>query len=126
MPYTEILKSIAPYHAGVCFVPCNTFNHRHGLANKFFDFVCAGLPVITGPNEAMARLTTENGFGWATPDFEVATLAKVLNELTPASLAAAAAKADEFSLRVNADTEHARVIAIIERLLASSSTSAQS
>jgi len=116
--YAGILRSIAPYHVGICFVPCNTFNHRHGLANKFFDFVCAGLAVVSGSNEAMARLTKDNGFGWVPEDFEPETLAKVLNGLTPESVAAAAAKADEFTKRVNADTEHEKLLRLMERLLA--------
>jgi len=121
--YTAILRSIAPYHVGVCFVPCNTFNHRHGLANKFFDFVCAGLAVISGSNEAMARLTRENGFGWVPEDFEPETLAKTLNSLTMETISAAAARADEFTRRVNADTEHAKLIDLIERLPGQSAAS---
>ena len=116
--YTGILPAIARFHAGLYYIPNNTFNHRHALANKFFDFLCAGLPVITGPNEATGRLTRENGFGWVTEDYSSAALAKVLNALTPESLAAAAVKADEFSRRVNATTEHEKLIALINGMLA--------
>jgi len=115
--YMDILPAIAKYHAGLYFIPNNTFNHRHALANKFFDFLCAGLPVITGPNEATGRLTRENGFGWVTDEHSAPALARLLNSLTPEALAAAAVKADEFAHRVNADTEHRRLIDLIQRLL---------
>lgn len=114
--YADILAAIAKYHAGLYYIPNNTFNHRHALANKFFDFLCAGLPVITGPNEATGNLTRGNGFGWVTDDFSSAALARTLNSLTADSLAAAAVQADEFALRVNASTEHQKLIDIMERL----------
>lgn len=119
--YTGILPAIARYHAGLYFIPNNTFNHRHALANKFFDFLCAGLPVITGPNEATGQLTRENGFGWVTDDFTPAALARVLNSLTPESLAGAAVRADDFACRVNAGTEHQKLVDLIERLMDSRS-----
>ena len=115
--YTGILPAIAKFHAGLYYIPNNTFNHRHALANKFFDFLCAGLPVITGPNEATGRLTRENGFGWVTDDYSAAALTRVLNSLTPESLAAAAVKADDFARRVNADTEHWKLLDLMEWLL---------
>lgn len=116
--YTGILPAIAGYHAGLYFIPNNTFNHTHALANKFFDFLCAGLPLITGPNVATGKYTRENGFGWVTEDFTPEGLGKVLSALTPESLAASAVKADEFSLRVNAETEHQKLIALVNALLA--------
>ena len=116
--YTGILPAIAKYQAGLYYIPNNTFNHRHALANKFFDFLCAGLPLITGPNEGTAKYTRENGFGWVTEDYTAAALSKVLCELTPESIAAAAVKADDFASRFNADTEHEKLLRLIERMLA--------
>ena len=116
--YTEILPAIAKYHAGLYFIPNNTFNHTHALANKFFDYLCAGLPVVTGPNVATGRYTRENGFGWVTEDFSPEALGRQLGALTPEALAVAAKQADEFSLRVNAHTEHQRLLELIDRVLA--------
>jgi glycosyltransferase involved in cell wall biosynthesis len=116
--YADILHAIAKYHVGVFFIPDNTFNHKYGLGNKFFDYLCAGMPLITGPNITASQLTRDNGFGWVTDDFTPEALARVLNGLTPENVAAAAVKADEFSLRVNAETEHAKLIAMIDKLLA--------
>jgi hypothetical protein len=116
--YTGILPAIARYHAGLYYIPNNTFNHTHALANKFFDFLCAGLPLITGPNVGTAKYTRQNGFGWVTEDYTAAALSKVLHQLTPESIAAAAVKADEFSRRMNAVTEHEKLLRLTEELLA--------
>jgi len=115
--YTGILPAIARYHAGLYYIPNNTFNHTHALANKFFDFLCAGLPLITGPNVGTAKYTREHGFGWVTDDYSAAALSRVLQQLTPESIAAAAVKADEFSRKVNAVTEHEKLLQLIARLL---------
>lgn len=115
--YTGILPAIARYHAGLYYIPNNTFNHRHALANKFFDFLCAGLPVVTGPNEATGRLTRENGFGWVTDDYSAPALTRVLNTLTLDQIAAAAVSADDFCSRCNAVTEHGKLLTLMERLL---------
>ena len=51
------------YDIGVFLVPPTTFNLRHTLPNKFFEFIQARLAVAVGPSPEMARIVEQNGCG---------------------------------------------------------------
>lgn len=81
--YDRIVPTLAEYDVGVFVCPPTTFNLRHALPNKLFEFVQARLGVVIGPSEDMRRYTDQYGFGVVTADFSVDAQRKALRDLTP-------------------------------------------
>jgi hypothetical protein len=81
--YDRIVPTLAQYDVGLFVCPPTTFNLRHALPNKLFEFVQARLGVVIGPSEDMRRYTDEHGFGLVTRDFSVAAQTETLLRLTP-------------------------------------------
>ncbi len=98
VPMPEIVSFIAQYDMGIFLLPCNTFNHKYSLANKFFEFIQARLGVIVSPVEDMAMLTKEHGIGLVTEDFSPQSLRKAVQSLSPE-------KVDTFKAKSHAAAE---------------------
>jgi len=86
--YGELVRTLNNYDLGLSIFPPTTFNLAWCLPNKFFDFVQARLGEIVGPSPEMARFVEQYGIGLVLPDFEPASLASMLESLTPERVAA--------------------------------------
>ncbi len=115
--YKDILPTVARCHIGIFLLPANTFNHTYSLANKLFDFLCAGLPIMVSPCPDQAELVRANGIGWVTDGFTPESMAQCLRRLTDEDLATKCEAVAGFTQRVNAETQHEAVVAMIDRLL---------
>jgi hypothetical protein len=87
VPFAEIIKETNRYDIGIFLCPPSTFNLRHALPNKFFEFIQARLMIAIGPSPAMAAYVREHDLGVVAEDFTPGTLAKALGALTPADIA---------------------------------------
>ncbi len=82
VPMPEIVQTIARYDVGLFLLPPVNFNYRMALPNKFFEFIQARLMVAIGPSPEMQHYVDQYGCGVVAPDFEPASLARLLNGLT--------------------------------------------
>lgn len=87
VPYSELVKTLNAYDVGVFLLPPLTFNYRHALPNKLFDFVQARLGIIVGPSPEMAAYVREHGLGDVAADFTVDALRAAIERLTPEAVA---------------------------------------
>lgn len=115
--YVDILTTVARCHIGVFLLPANTFNHTHSLANKLFDYLCAGLPILVSPCPDQAEMTRTNGIGWVAEDFTAESMARSLAAVTDEEIAGKVEAVKDFTSRVNAEKQHAAVVEMINRLL---------
>jgi len=92
VPMREIISFIADYDLGVYLLQPNSFNHRHALPNKLFEFIQARLGVVVSPVEDMADLVQRYGVGLVTADFTPEALAQSINSLTISQV-------DEFKMK---------------------------
>lgn len=83
VPYDHIVPTLTRYDVGMFVCPPTTFNLRHALPNKLFEFVQARLAVLIGPSEDMRRYTDQYGFGIVAESFTVKAQVETLRELTP-------------------------------------------
>ncbi|WP_136050714.1 glycosyltransferase [Microbacterium sp. K36] len=88
VPYAELVTTLNSYDVGVFLLPPLTFNYRHALPNKLFDFVQARLGIVVGPSPEMAGYVERYGLGAVASDFTVEALREAIEQLTPESVAA--------------------------------------
>ena len=83
VPAADLVRVLSDYDVGLHVIPANSFNNRHALPNKFFDFVQARLGLVIGPSPEMRRFVEQWGMGAVARDFDVSSLTAVLDSLTP-------------------------------------------
>jgi len=86
VPFAELVPFTHGYDIGLFLVPPVSFNLRHALPNKFFEFVQARLMVAIGPSPDMAGFVRSYDLGIVAEDFAPATLAAKIAATSPAEI----------------------------------------
>jgi len=107
---SEIVTYISQFDIGFYLVPAHSYNQLVASPNKFFDFVVAGLAVLTGPAPEMARMSLEYGFGKVAPSIEPAAAAQILNNLSAIDIDTMKQAAINARNYLNADIELSKLI----------------
>jgi hypothetical protein len=113
----EIVPALQSADLGLAIIPALDYSYLMSLPNKFFEFVMAGLGVITGPSPEMAGLATEHGLGAVLEGFEPSDIAKGLNALDASAIEDMKRASLVAARTLNAEAEMARLMTIYERLL---------
>ncbi len=77
-----ITKMLTQYDIGLYHLEPTGFNVRHCLPNKLFEYIQAGLAVVTGPSPDMAQIVYDHECGYVAEDFELSSLQSLLSRLT--------------------------------------------
>ncbi|CAK7018572.1 MAG: hypothetical protein DESF_00765 [Desulfovibrio sp.] len=86
VPMKDIVAHIARYDVGVYLLHADSFNHRHALPNKLFEFIQARLAVAVSPVPDMAGLVCEQQVGVVAADFSPQAFAACIGALAPADV----------------------------------------
>lgn len=82
VPYKELLDWTSSADIGLTLIPPDgTLNMRTCLPNKLFEYLMAGLPVLTSPMEAVAPLVTAYDVGCVVPSLSPADLGAAINAM---------------------------------------------
>ena len=84
--FDEIIPCTNLYDIGMYLLPPLSFNSRHALPNKFFEFIQARLAVAIGPSVEMTPFIKRFDCGIVADDFTPSALARALSSLTPTDL----------------------------------------
>lgn len=113
VPFSSIMGMLGRYDFGLAIYPDATFNLRHSLPSKFFEYLHAGLPVVVGPSPDMAAIVRHYDCGVVGRDFRPETLAAEIRRLTPARMEELAVNARRAAQELVADVEYRK----LERIL---------
>ena len=81
--FEDIVETISNYDAGIHLMESRGDQHELALPNKFFEFVAAGLMLITSGSREMNNLVDLHGFGKAFGDCDnLSDIANQLNEMS--------------------------------------------
>lgn len=76
------LKNITPKcHVGVTIFESEGLNQYYSLANRFFDYMMAGVPQICANYPEYAHINNQYGFAYMIKDVQPQTIATALNNL---------------------------------------------
>ncbi|MGI5952518.1 MAG: hypothetical protein ACOX61_11850, partial [Brooklawnia sp.] len=81
--FSRLIDVMHGYDVGLFFAPPVTYNLKHVLPNKFFEYVQARLGVIIGPSIEMGPYLDQYRFGAVTQGWGVEDLTGTLRGLTP-------------------------------------------
>ena len=93
---TELIsEEINKYDIGIFMLGDETFNMKHALPNKYFEFIQARLAVAIWPSIEMAKITKKHQLGWITRERSIDEMAYLLNCLTPEEIDLAKSNSDK-------------------------------
>jgi glycosyltransferase involved in cell wall biosynthesis len=113
----DLIPTLAGYDLGLFFFEPTTFNLKHCLPNKLFEFVQARLAVVIGPVPDMADVVSAYGCGVVAKSFDARELADALNALDPRTLNGFKENSACAAKELNWELEGAKLSAAIEGVL---------
>ncbi len=117
VPISEVTSAINKYDIGLYLLEPRSFNTRHALPNKFFDFIQARLAIAVGPSDEMSCIVQKYGLGVIANDFRPESLAATLNGLSTAQIKQYKESADRHARELSAERNHHRLLDIVSECL---------
>jgi glycosyltransferase involved in cell wall biosynthesis len=82
VPYAELLEWTASADIGLTLIPLDyTLNMQWCLPNKLFEYIMAGLPVLSAPLVAISEIITRHGVGRVVPSLSPEVIAAAINTM---------------------------------------------
>lgn len=117
VPYDELDEMLSSvYDIGFFYNDPLTFNLRHSLPNKLFEFIQARLAVAIGPSPDMAEIVSLYGCGVIAPAFTVEAMAAALNQLTNEDIDKMKHNADLAARVLNYEIESLRFVEMLNSI----------
>ncbi len=116
-PFTEVPALLAGFDLGVVFYPADTFNVRHAMPSKFFEYLHAGLPVVIGPSPDMAMIVRAYDCGIVADDFTPQALAAAIHSVSPERLMVLQANARSAADELCAEVAYRKLTDVVMHLL---------
>lgn len=108
IPLRNICATLNRYDIGLFYVEPLTFNLKHCLPNKLFEFIQARLAVAIGPSPDMAEVVREHRCGIVAPWFTVQSMVETLNAINAADIDELKRSSDMAAKALNFEVEVAR------------------
>jgi glycosyltransferase involved in cell wall biosynthesis len=120
VPPANVVPTLAQADAAVVLVATQPLHYDTTLANKFFESIAAGLPIVSSPTTAAARVMSQYDLGvLCDPTDPQAIAAAIKTILLPENLARYRANAQKARADLNWEVEERKLIAFYEELLKS-------
>jgi hypothetical protein len=117
VPMPELPARLNEFDLGVYILEPTSFNNRHALPNKLFEFLQARLGIGIGPSPEMARVVRETGAGVVAPDFRPESLATELEQLTADDVMRCKQAAHAAARAYSAEANREKFLAVCRRVL---------
>ena len=114
--FENIIPFLSSYDIGVFLVPPVTFNLKHCLPNKFFEFIQARLAIAIGPSIDMSNLVRRFDLGIINENFNPKHMADSLNNLTVEDINKYKLNSDKAANELNSSEMNRRIDEIIKKV----------
>jgi len=112
-----IVSELNHYDIGIIVYNPTSFNIKYALPNKLFEFIMAGLCIITGPSPEMKKIIEEFNCGLVTDSFKIDYIAEMINSLTVEDIMKKRKASLEAAKTLNAENEMQKFKEIVKNLI---------
>lgn len=116
--FSDLVPTLAKFDVGFFYVEPSTFNLRHCLPNKFFEYIQARLVLAVGPSPDMASLVEEYDCGVISEKFTIESMAGCLQGLTYERIAELKVNSDKASRKLCFEVESEKIINLFTQIVA--------
>lgn len=117
VPFSALIKTLTQFDIGFFYVEPTTFNLKHCLPNKFFEYVQARLMLAVGPSPDMASLVQKYNCGIISDEFTVNSMASRLASLNYEQISNAKLNSDKAASELCFEVESQKIISLIHELI---------
>lgn len=117
VPFDDILVELSKYDMGLVFYKPTSFNIKHSLPNKFFEYIMAGLALVIGPSPEMKKVLDEFNCGFVASSFNIEDMAKMINSLTIKDITEKKIASLKAAKILNAEKEMQKFKALVAEML---------
>lgn len=103
VPMQEIAQCINSYDIGFYLLEPNSFNNKHALPNKFFEFIQGRLCIVIGPSIEMASIVNHYELGQVASSFDPKEMSEVLNNLEQSIIDNYKANTDRYAYELSSN-----------------------
>jgi len=121
VPFDEIIPTLNDYDVGLFFAPPATFNLKHCLPNKLFEFIQARIMVATGPLPDCSEIVRSNSLGLVSENFVAKDIAKQLSHMSASQISQHKESADAVAHKMSFSSSKLKILGLFEALLEKSS-----
>lgn len=118
--YENLVETLHRYDLGLSFILPTQFNDEWCLPNKFFDFIQARLGIVIGPSPELTKYVNKYALGAVAQDFSAASLAAVLDSLTPELVDEWKQAAHDCAFELSAENQSGPWLEGVDRIVARS------
>lgn len=112
--FSKIVSTINQFDIGYYSLAPTNINNKLALPNKFFEFIQARLAIAISPSVEMARITNNYDLGVVSPDFEIQSIAKLINSLTAEKIEYFKANCNKFAYELSAEKNGEKFLELLE------------
>lgn len=113
----EIPFFLNKFDIGIYILEDKSFNEKHALPNKFFEFIQARLMVAIGPSPEMVKYAKEYDLGVVTKTFNPEEMAGELNKLTTEQIEGFKANSNKHAHQLSFETNREKLLKIVDSIL---------
>lgn len=113
----DIVSFTAGYDIGIFICPPTTFNLKHALPNKLFEYIQSRLMLAISPSEDMARVVNKYELGIISEDFTPKAMANKLNKITKTDIEHYKNNANNAAKILNAEKNCIKIREIVSNVL---------
>ncbi|MFQ5651990.1 MAG: glycosyltransferase [bacterium] len=117
LPFSEIIPFSNSFDIGLFFMPPTNLNEEYSLAHKLFQYIQARLVLAISPLPEMKKLVETYDLGVCSDDYEPASLARKLNNLTREEIDYYKSQSHKHAKELGAETNRDKFIELIHRVL---------
>jgi len=81
VPYQQLMEYTAVADLGLTLDKSNNLNYKFSLPNKLFDYIHAGVPVLSSPLPEIEKIISTYNVGGFIPDHNPANIADTINQM---------------------------------------------
>lgn len=115
--FSEIISFTNQYDIGLFNAYPSTFNLKHMLPNKLFEYIQARLAVVIGPSVEMEKIVEKHDVGIIARDFRPRSIADALNSLTIGQIQHFKERSNQAARELNAERNCARIRQVVSELV---------
>ncbi len=115
--YKQIIPVLNRYDMGIIFYPASSFNLKHCMPNKLFEFVQARLGILTAPLFDIKNFVESNNLGNVCKSFSPESLATSINNLSYENVKAYKIQANNIAVFYNQKESRAKVKELVRSIL---------
>jgi hypothetical protein len=117
VPQDIIINELNKYDIGISYCYPSNLNYYYALPNKFFDFMMAGLGIVTPPLPEQVKIVEKFRLGVIATDFSPKSLAEAISVLTIDDIKNYKRNSLKASKILNAENEMKKFLKIVEKVL---------